>query len=429
MPRIFSYRSMKNYPVLATVGTSEADALAPVRRRARTYYMTAILVSLFIAAGGVAGILFLLAQRRASRQIREQASLLDRARDAIAVVDLDGRVTYWNKSAERLYGWTADEAIGRAAGELFERNTDLPEFRKAFAEALSTGEWTGELVPISRSGQRVITEGRWTLLRDHEGRPAGMLTINTDITERKRLEEQFLRAQRLESIGTMAAGIAHDLNNVLTPIMLAIEFLKERATDARSLEMLETMGGSARRGAAMIGQVLTFARGKEGHRVDVHAGELIADVARVVRDTLPKDIEIRTEVAGGLPPIAGDPTQLHQVLLNLCVNARDAMPAGGQLTISAHLATVEEKNEARHLDAKAGAYVVLQVDDSGTGIAREAQDKIFDPFFTTKGLGKGTGLGLSTSLTIVKSHGGRHPRGQRAREGHAVSRLPARFHR
>ena len=402
---MFSYRTMQAYPVFVTVGTSEADALAPIRRQARTFYINAMLATLFIAVACAAGIVMILRQRRSSRLLQEQASLLDKARDAIMVGGLDRRVSYWNKSAERLYGWTSEEAVGRVVSDLLFHGADQPRVERAYDQLMRTGEWAGELHPHAKDGRRVVAESRWTLVRDDAGQPVRVLTIDTDVTERRQLERQFYRGQRLESIGTLAGGIAHDLNNVLTPIMLAVELLDESVSDPVSREVLDTVGKSARRGAQMVEQVLSFAKGQEGDRVEMRAAELIADVERIARDTLPKDIEIHTDVAPGLPTMLGDLTQFHQVLLNLCVNARDAMPEGGRLTVCADAATIGPGEELDRAIAE-GLYVVVTVEDTGTGIPPELLDKIFDPFFTTKGPALGTGLGLSTSQTIVKNHGG-----------------------
>jgi len=401
--RMFNYRRMKDFPVIATVGTLEADVMAPVQRRATRNVLTATVATLFVTFVTVAAVVMLGRQQRANERLREQASLLDKAQDAIIVTGLDRRVTYWNRSAERVYGWTADEVRGRAITELFYADGDADEAEQAYDTAVRAGEWTGELRPVNKRGRPVIVECRFTLVRDAQGRPRSVLSINTDVSERRQLEQQFYRAQRMESIGTLAGGIAHDLNNVLQPIMMAIELLKDRVSDPIDREVLATIGASASRGAEMVRQVLQFARGLEGRRVEVDPGDLLADVARIARDTLPKTIDIRTDVAPGLPPLLGDPTQFHQVLLNLCVNARDAMPAGGQLLISARLARVERTADP---ELAPGHYVKIEVQDSGAGIPAGIADKIFDPFFTTKEPGKGTGLGLSTSLAIVKSHGG-----------------------
>jgi two-component system cell cycle sensor histidine kinase/response regulator CckA len=344
------------------------------------------------------------AQRQAEVQLREQAELLDKAQDAILVVSLDRRITYWNKGAQQLYGWSSKEALGKEMADLL--HTELKEFQGAFTQVNATGEWTGELKQQAKDGRSLIVESRWDLVRDDQGQPRSLLVINTDVTEKKRLERQFFRAQRMESIATLAGGMAHDLNNVLSPIMMAVDLLKLKTTDSGSQELLGNIATSAKRGADMVGQVLSFARGVEGRRDEVHAGRLVDDVERITRDTFPKNIQIRTNVGSDLWIVTGDLTQLHQVLLNLCVNARDAMPEGGNIAISVENVTLDAHYAAMNLEAKSGPYLVIQVEDTGTGIPAAIMDKIFDPFFTTKAVGKGTGLGLSTSMAIIKSHGG-----------------------
>ncbi|MEO8450318.1 MAG: PAS domain S-box protein [Gemmatimonadota bacterium] len=343
-------------------------------------------------------------RKKADEALREQAALLDKAQDAILVRDLQHRVLYWNKSAERLYGWTAAEAVGRLVTEL--AYGDPGEFLAAMAATLAKGEWIGEIHQQTKAGNPLIVEGRWTLVRDDHGQPKSILSINTDVSQRKKLEQQFLRAQRLESIGTLAGGIAHDLNNVLTPIMLSIELLKETVTDADSQATLSMIGASAQRGAEMVSQVLSFARGLEGRRVEVHLNHVVQDLVKIVYDTFPKNIAIKQRIRPDLWSLLADPTQLHQVMLNLCVNARDAMPDGGTITIRAENTTIDEHYAGMNIEAPVGPPVKIEIEDTGTGIPKEIIEKIFDPFFTTKEVGKGTGLGLSTSLAIVKSHGG-----------------------
>ncbi len=403
--RVFSYRKLADYPVIATVGTSEAAALTPATARARSYRLLATLLSVAIGVVCASGMVLLARQQRVNRRLLEQAWLLDEAQDAIVVSDLDRRITYWNRSAERLYGWPAREVAGRAVTDLLYA-ADRSGVDAALAAVEQHGAWLGELQPVARDGRRVVAQSRWTLVRDADGAPLSILTIDTDMTERRQLEQQFYRAQRLESIGTLAGGIAHDLNNVLTPIMLANEILRAQATDDDTRYLLGQIGDSARRGAEMVGQVLSFARGQEGRRGEVQVQALVDGVARIARDTLPKNIEVLTRVAPAVPALVGDATQFQQVLLNLCVNARDAMPDGGRLAISADSMALPALGEPLLGDMAAGTYVVLQVEDTGEGIPQDALERIFDPFFTTKAPGKGTGLGLSTSLTIVRKHGG-----------------------
>jgi two-component system sensor kinase len=344
-------------------------------------------------------------QKLAEKRIAEQAALLDKAQDAISVVDLEDRILYWNQSAERLYGWTAQEALGRKASELLFRDASTvpPE---ALATVLEKGEWTGELNQVTRVGEKITTESRWTLVRDDLGHPRSLLVVNTNITEKKKIEARFLRAQRMESIGTLAGGIAHDLNNVLAPILMAVDMLKRPLPEKSRPQMLTTIQTSAERGAEMVRQILSFARGVEGQRVMVQVKHLIRDLEKVLGSTLPKSIVVETDLPRDVWVVKGDATQLYQVLMNLCVNARDAMPQGGKLTIAVEQKVVDEPFVVPSGDVRPGRYVVLRVADTGTGIPPEIIDRIYDPFFTTKEVGKGTGLGLSTVLGIVQSHGG-----------------------
>lgn len=358
-------------------------------------------------------------RRRAEAKLRQQAALLDLAQDAILVRDLGHRVEYWNKSAERLYGWRAEEVMGRSVRDLLYQEAGA--FEVATAATLERGEWVGEIVQYGKGGRKLVVEGRWTLVRDDAGRPRSILAINTDVTERRLIEAQFLRAQRMESIGTLAGGIAHDLNNVLAPILMSIQLLRMPMEEGEREEILNTIETSARRGADLVRQVLSFARGMEGRKVEVQVRHLMRDILKIVNETFMKTIVVRSAMAEGLWTVTGDPTQLHQVLLNLCVNARDAMPLGGTLTLSATNLMLDEQYAKLNADSRPGPYVMLEVEDTGSGIPGEILEKIFDPFFTTKEPGKGTGLGLSTSLAIVRSHGGfirvysEHGRGSRFR--------------
>ena len=344
-------------------------------------------------------------RKRAEEQIREQAALLDQARDAILVRDLDQNILFWNKGAEKIYGWPAEEVIGKNAQDLLYKEHS-PQFDAARQVIIQAGEWKGEMHQVRRDGSEIIVESRWTLVRNEEGQPKSILIINTDITEKKRMEAQFLRAQRMESIGTLAGGIAHDLNNVLSPILMAIDMLQLKVTDESGRKWLEVLRTNAERGGNMVRQVLSFARGVEGERVALQPKHLIKEIVKILSETLPKSIEINFKLPNDLWIISADATQMHQVLMNLCVNARDAMPEGGSITIKAENAFVDENYARMHIEAKAGRFVLITVSDTGPGMSPEVQSRIFEPFFTTKEMTKGTGLGLSTALSIVKSHGG-----------------------
>jgi len=340
-------------------------------------------------------------RKRAEERIREQAALLDQAQDAILVRDLDQNILFWNRGAEKIYGWTAQEVVGTNVFK--ESSAQINQARKAVIEH---GEWQGEIHQTRRDGAEITVESRWTLVRDDAGQPNSILVINTDVTEKKRMEAQFLRAQRMESIGTLAGGIAHDLNNVLSPILMAIDMLQLKATDEGSKKWLDVLRTNAKRGGDMVRQVLSFARGVEGERVALQPKHLIKEIVKILRETLPKSIEISFQIPNDLWIISADATQMHQVLMNLCVNARDAMPEGGSIAIKAENVRVDENYARMHLEAKPGRFVMISVTDTGPGMSPAVQSRIFEPFFTTKEMTKGTGLGLSTALTIVKSHGG-----------------------
>jgi len=338
-------------------------------------------------------------RKRAEEQIEEQAALLDKTQDAITVRSLDDRILFWNKGAERMYGWTREEAISSNVCGIIRREEE------AYSLVQKNGEWSGELKTTTKDGRALIAETRWTLLRDNAGEPKAILAITTDITEKKKIESQLLRSQRMESIGTLASGIAHDLNNILAPILMSASILHE-LVPADSRTLTAAIGESAQRGSDIVKQVLTFARGIEGERVPLQPRHLIREVQEIARETFPRSIHIRSGAPKDLWPVIGDSTQIHQILLNLSINARDAMPDGGTLTVTAENIELDEYDMAMHTDAKPGPYVVVSVEDSGTGIPPAIIDKIFDPFFTTKDVGKGTGLGLSTVIGIVRSHGG-----------------------
>jgi PAS domain S-box-containing protein len=344
------------------------------------------------------------ARRDAEQQLVEQAALLDKARDAIVAAGLDNAIHFWNKSAERIYGYTAQEALWKNAEELL--RTEAPKLADAKKAVLERGEWIGELPRVRKDGRKILVESRWSLVHGRDGRPQAILSIDTDVTEQRRTEAQFLRAQRLESIGTLAGGIAHDLNNVLAPILMAADVLRRKVSDDRGRRMVMAIDSSARRCAELVKQILTFARGIEGERVVLQPRHVVGEIEKIARETFPKTIQLRFERAGDLWNVSGDATQLHQVLLNLCVNARDAMPHGGILTVQAENVSLDEHYAAMQPEAAPGPYVLLSVTDTGTGIAAGVLDRIFEPFFTTKEPGKGTGLGLSTSLAIVKNHRG-----------------------
>jgi two-component system, cell cycle sensor histidine kinase and response regulator CckA len=346
-------------------------------------------------------------RKQTEQKIREQAALLDVTKDAIIVRDWSDRILFWNKGAERLYGWRKEETLQRECDRLLS-GKGLPQLEQIEQELLAQGEWQGELDQITKSGDAIVVESRWTLMRDEENNPKSILIVNSDITQTKQLEIQCQRKQRLESIGTLVSGISHDLNNLLSPILTVAQLLAKKFPDAdeRSQEMFQALEINAKRGADLLKQILWFYRGVEGQRVTLDLAYLIAEIKSFVEQTFPKSIEIVTQVPGDLWSVLGDITQLHQVAMNLCLNARDAMPDGGKLTIAVENLVIDATEAKKNIDAKVGSYVSLSVSDTGCGISLEIMDRIYEPFFTTKEMGRGTGLGLSMVAAIVESHNG-----------------------
>lgn len=344
-------------------------------------------------------------RRHDEQQLREQAELLEKVQDGIVVTDLEHHVLYWNRGAERIFGWPAKEVLGRDLVDLFgpALKSTLRTMDRQLTEA---DEWRGELSLGNKERRTLLAEVRVTTIRDAAGAAKSRLKIVTDITERKRLEEQLLRAQRLESLGMLAAGIAHDLNNALAPMLMAGGLLRTRVSDPADVRLVELLEQSAERGAALVKQIVAFAGGRSRERMLLQTKHVVRDLYQLLQDTFPKSIRLEHELPNTLWPVRGDPTQLHQVLLNLCINARDAMPHGGVLKIVAQNEVVTEQTARNYPGATSGRFVVLQVKDTGTGIPPEAMVQIWQPFFTTKPEGKGTGLGLSTVRGIVANHGG-----------------------
>jgi two-component system, cell cycle sensor histidine kinase and response regulator CckA len=338
----------------------------------------------------------------------EQSILLDLVTDSIVLWSIEGTVKYWNRSAERMYGWLAARAIGKQIGE-FLYDLEDSHYQIAIAQTLDQGEWNGELQLLTQAGKSITVASHWYLIPQTSDQPQSILTIDSDITAHKLLERQFLRAQRLENLGTLASGIAHDLNNILTPIVAITELLplKLKNLDDRTQKLLTTLAENSKRGRELVAQILTFARGGDGEHTILQPRHLLAEVVQIARQTFPRSIEVSLQIkSSDLWMLSADATQLHQVLMNLCVNARDAMPEGGELIIMAENIILGEEYPKLHPYAHGGDYVAMTIADTGSGIAPEILDRIFEPFFTTKAIGEGTGLGLSTVLTIVNNHQG-----------------------
>lgn len=345
-------------------------------------------------------------RKRNEEQLQEQAALLNHAQEAIVACDPEGRIIFWNPGAERIYGWTAAEVMGRnILSDLYsvEQMADVDVSTKILHEK---GEWVGEWRQFTKDKREIMVESRGTLVRDANGQHKATLIINSDITEKKRLEAQYLRAERLESIGSLASGIAHDLNNLLAPMMMVEHILQMKLSDPHSQRLLETLRSSIQRASGLVKQVVSFARGNEGERATICPKYLLKDVESLLTETFPRSIEIQHSYEPDLWAFIGDPTQIFQILMNLCVNARDAMPDGGTLALGVEKADIKESDLVAHPNAKPGQYVCFTVADTGIGIPLQIREQVFDPFFTTKEQGRGTGLGLATALRIVTAHQG-----------------------
>ncbi len=365
-----------------------------------------------------------------SRELAAHTALLDLAADAIFARDGERLITFWNRGAQATYGFSREEALGVTPGELLrtEYPIALEEIERRVAE---TGSWEGDLVQHTKDDRRVVVESRWAAQRDEAGALVGLLEVNRDITERmaaarereqlqaqaerERLQNQLHEAQRLESLGQLAGGIAHDFNNLLAVIINYAAFVNddlERAADTEEgrgalREDIAQITTAAERAANLTHQLLTFARREVVQPEVVDVNDVVGAVEQLLHRTLGEHVELHSSLAHGLHPVLVDPGQLEQILVNLAVNARDAMPDGGELRIDTSNVDVDETYAAARLDLTPGPYVRLRVSDTGTGMSSATLKRAFDPFFTTKPPGQGTGLGLATVYGIVQQAGGR----------------------
>ncbi|HWD17636.1 MAG TPA: response regulator [Verrucomicrobiae bacterium] len=393
-------------PVIVLSGTmDEEQAVESLKNGATDYILKQRLARLVPAVRRAlqdAGIRKV--QLASQRRILEQANLLNLTRDAIVVRSMDDRILSWNRGAELMFGWKEEEAVDQNFAELTHANPAL--FRAAALNLAECGDWLGEFELRNKGGEEISVFSRWSLLRDVDGQPQSILSAYTDVTEKKKMEAIFLRAQRMDSIGALAGGIAHDLNNALAPVLMSADLLRQCEDNTSRERFLDIISSSAQRATGMVKQILGFARGSRQPIGPIMLTHAVRDMAKIVRETFPKSITISVNLPDkDLWQVQGDATELHQLLLNLCVNARDAMPNGGQLKLSARNLMVQP-DESGVSGHQPGPYVVIAVSDTGTGIPPEVLPRIFDPFFTTKLPDKGTGLGLSTVASIVKNYGG-----------------------
>ena len=345
-------------------------------------------------------------RKRAEDQLRKLVRAVEQSPVAIVITDCAGAIEFVNPKFTQVTGYTLPEVIGKNPRFLKSGETPAEEYQRLWETIRMGKEWRGEFHNVRKDGTLFWEAASISPIRGVSGEITHLLAVKEDITAKKQMEANFLRAQRLEGIGALASGIAHDLNNILSPVLMIAPLLRDSLPDADSRALLDTMESCALRGADIIKQLLTFARGTPSARAPLPVGYLLRDVEKLIRETFPRSIGVSLDASKDVWPVVGDATQIHQALMNLCVNARDAMPGGGTLTMVAKNVTVDEAFAAMSPGAKPGLYTCVSVADTGTGIPPDDLDRIFDPFFTTKELGKGTGLGLSTVLGIVRGHEG-----------------------
>lgn len=343
-------------------------------------------------------------ERRTEDHARAQAAFFEKPGEIVFTQSLEGIVTSWSSGAERFYGLKAYDVLGMQIPERISLTREAKA--KALSEVLKNGEWSGQSRVFSTDGQEVEILMRWVLLRSMKGAPESILVLGEDVAELRQTKEDRLRAHRHECVGTLAGGIAHDLNNVLQPISMFLDLLRRRLPDAESREMLDAVESNLRRATELVRQILSFSSGARTEQIAVDIPELIAEVSNFIRPTFPKTIQLQVAVAKNIHAVLGNETQLEQVLINFCVNARDAMPDGGSLKLDASNFHVDDNFTRLHPQATSGDFVRITVRDTGHGIPRALRKKIFEPFFTTKSPDTGTGLGLATAISIVRNHGG-----------------------
>jgi PAS domain S-box-containing protein len=352
-------------------------------------------------------------EHQARDALREQAALLDLTRDTVFVRDMYDVITFWNRGAEELYGWTKEDAVGRVSHDLMQTIFPAP-LEDITAELIREGRWEGEIIHTRRDGTQVVVASRWSLQRDDQGRPAATLETNNDVTARKqaeaakeRLEVQLRQLQKMEALGTFAGGIAHDFNNILGAILghgeLAQKDVAEGSATRRHLDQVMHAGGRAK---ALVERILAFSRSGHGKRVPVHVQSVIEETLDMLAASLPAGVRLDKALEAGDAAVVGDATQLHQVVMNLCTNAAHAMEHGGVLRVAADHVEMPERRLLSHGTLSPRPYIRLVVSDTGPGIPPTVLERMFDPFFTTKGIGEGTGLGLSLVHSIVADLGG-----------------------
>ena len=349
--------------------------------------------------------------RRTAEQLGEYrsrlASIIDSSEDAIIGKGLDGIITSWNKGAERVYGYTPEEVVGKHISILApsDRPDEIPEILKKIARGESVEHY--ESVRVTKDGQPLNVSISVSPLRDAKGEVVGASAIARDITAQRKAEGQLHQSQKMEAIGRLAGGVAHDFNNILAIISACTEFLRDRIDRAaESSQYVENIQKSIERGSSLTRQLLTFSRSSVIRPRVLDLNERLKDVGKLLRPLMGDDVDILIVSKSPAAVVEADPGQLDQIVVNLAVNARDAMPHGGKFILETRSEKVDEAFAEQHQNMAPGKYVLLAVSDTGSGMDEATVARIFEPFFTTKEVGKGNGLGLATVYGIVKQSAG-----------------------
>jgi PAS domain S-box-containing protein len=347
------------------------------------------------------------ARRKAEEAQKRLFTAIEQAAEGMVITDRQGTIQYVNPALERITGYTRDEIIGENP-RLFKSGAHDAVFYKQMWETITSGEiWSGRIVNRRKDGTLYHEEATISPVRDASGKITNFVAVKRDITEHMELSRQLLQAQKMEAIGTLAGGIAHDFNNLLQVILGYSELiLSDEQLPSAYKDDLERISHAGKDGADLVQRLLTFSRKTEIKPKPLNLNHRISQVEKLLTRTIPKMIDIEMVLAEDLEVINADPIQMEQVIMNLAVNARDAMPEGGKLVIHTANVRLDEAYARTHLGARPGPYVLLSVSDTGIGMDKETLDHVFEPFFTTKGVGEGTGLGLATVYGIVKQHGG-----------------------
>jgi len=345
-------------------------------------------------------------RKQSEEKIRQQSDLLDQSQDAILVIDYNGQVQYWNSGAELTYEWSAEETAGRPLLELIYDSARKADFHSSMEDIRQFNEWSGEQYHKRKDGKEILVDSRWKVVDRRLGSQRSIMIVNSDITERRKLELQSIRAQRMESIALLTGGLAHDLQNILTPVKMSIDMLREDLSAESRKKILDAADERAQSGLDLVKNILTYGKGISGERVSVDVVEIVEEVLTLVSERSNDKMKVKRRLNIPRGEVLGDRTQLKQAFLNLCVNARDAMTNGGVLTVEVSTVDSDEALLDQYPSSERGSHVVVGVSDTGKGISESDLEKIFEPFFTTKESSGGTGLGLSIVQGIVRSHKG-----------------------